>query len=180
MKKITLILSMALIAMSAVNAQTLSSEKSLVKFSIKNMQTRTVKGSFTGMKGEIQFDENDLANSSFKVTIDATTVDTENEKRDDHLRNADFFHVEEYPQITFESKSIQKTPDGYVTKGNLTMHGVSKEVEIPFTFDNKQFSGILEVNRFDYKIGEGTKRMMVDETARLEIIAVTDGLMGTL
>jgi len=60
------------------------------------MKIRTVKGSFAGMKGEIRFDEKDLANSSFKVNIDAATVNTENEKRDDHLRNEDFFDVEVY------------------------------------------------------------------------------------
>ena len=172
MKKIVVMLGMALVGMSVMNAQTLDSEKSLVKFSIKNMQTRTVNGSFTGMKGEIFFDEKDLANSSFKVTVDAATVNTEDEKRDDHLRNEDFFHVEEYPVIRFESSGLVKTSDGYLTKGTLSMHGVSKEVEISFAYENGKFSGTLEVNRFDYKIGEGTKPMMVDETVSLEIIAV--------
>ena len=92
------------------------------------MQTRTVNGSFTGMKGEI---------------------------RDDHLRNADFFHVEEYPVISFESSAVVLTSNGYLTRGILSMHGISKEVEIPFTYEAGLFSGSLDV------------------TARLEIIAVT-------
>ena len=138
------------------------------------MKVRTVKGAFTGMKGEIRFDETDLVNSSFKVSIDAATVNTENEKRDDHLRNEDFFHVDEYPVISFESHSIQKTDNGFITLGKLSMHGVSRDVEISFTYINGQFVGALEVNRFDYTIGEGTGTTSVDEMASLEIIAVVN------
>lgn len=169
-----MILSLVLLTISFANAQTLDSEKSVVNFSIKNMKVRIVKGTFTGIKGEIRFDETDLANSSLRVSIDAATVNTENEKRDDHLRNEDFFHVEEYPVISFESHSIQKTDGGFITSGKLSMHGVTREVEIPFTYSNNQFVGTLEVNRFDYKIGEGTSTTSVDEMASLEIIAVVN------
>ncbi len=167
-----MIASLVILAASFANAQSLNSDKSLVNFSIKNMKVRTVEGTFTGMKGEIRFDENDLDKSSFKVSVDAATVNTDNKKRDDHLRNADFFHVEEYPQISFESTSIELTSNGFSTKGMLTMHGVTREVEIPFTFSDNQFVGTLDVNRFDYKIGEDTGTTSVDETATLEIIAV--------
>lgn len=172
MKKIGLIASMAFLAIGFGNAQTIDSGNSKVNFSIKNMKVRTVEGTFSGMKGEIRFDKTDLANSSFKVTIDAATINTENEKRDDHLRSEDFFHVETYPVISYESSSIKNTSEGYMTTGTLSMHGVSKEMEIPFTYSNKQFRGTLEVNRFDYKIGEGTGKATVGETASLEIIAV--------
>jgi len=174
MKKIGLIVSLAFLVMGFGNAQTIDSDKSVVNFSILNMKVRTVEGTFTGMKGEISFDETDLANSSFKVSIEATTVNTENEKRDDHLRNEDFFHVEEYPMISFESSSIKNTSEGFMTTGMLSMHGVSKEVAFPFTFIENQFRGTLEINRFDYKIGEGTSTSSVDETASLEIIAVVN------
>lgn len=174
MKKISLVVSLVILTISFAHAQTIDSEKSVVNFSIENMKVRTVKGTFTGVKGEISFDETHLANSSFKVSIDAATVNTENEKRDDHLRNEDFFHVEAYPVISFESHSIQKTDSGFITSGKLSMHGVSREVEIPFTYINSQFVGALEVNRFDYKIGEGTSTTSVDEMASLEIIAVVN------
>ena len=174
MKKIGLIASLAFMASGFGSAQTIDSGKSIVNFSIENMKVRTVTGTFTGMKGEIRFDETDLANSSFNVSIEAASVNTENKERNDHLRNEDFFHVEEYPVISFESSSIQRTSSGFLTSGMLSMHGVSREVEIPFTYSNNQFVGILEVNRFDYKIGEGTNTTSVDETARLEIIVVVN------
>jgi len=169
-----MIASLVILATSFANAQSLNSDKSLVNFSIKNMKVRTVKGTFTGMKGEIRFDENDLDKASFKVSVDAATVNTDNKKRDDHLRNEDFFHVEEYPQISFESTSIELTSSGFNTKGLLTMHGVTREVKIPFSFSDNQFVGTLDVNRFDYKIGEDTGTTSVAETATLEIIAVAD------
>jgi polyisoprenoid-binding protein YceI len=172
MKKIAFIIGLAIVGISTVYAQTINSGKSIVNFSIKNMKVRTVEGTFIGMKGEIRFDETNLANSGFKVTIDAATVNTENEKRDDHLRNEDFFHVEEYPVISFESSSIKNTSEGFITTGMLSMHGVSNEVAFPFTYSENQFRGILDVNRFDYKIGEGTSITSVDEIASLEIIAV--------
>ncbi len=172
MKKIGMIVSLAFMVIGFGNAQTIDSDRSVVNFSIQNMKVRTVEGTFTGMKGEISFDKTDLTNSNFKVTVDAATVNTENEKRDDHLRNEDFFHVEEYPVISFESSSIKNTSEGFITAGILSMHGVSKEVAFPFTFSENQFRGTVEVNRFDYKIGEGTSTFSVDEIASLEIIAV--------
>lgn len=174
MKKLGLILGIVLMGTGIANAQTLRSEESVVNFSITNMKIRTVEGTFTGMKGEIRFDESDLANSSFRVSIDAATVNTLNEKRDDHLRNEDFFHVEEYPVISFVSNSIKNTSEGFITGGILSMHGVNMEVEMPFTFTNNTFRGTLELNRFDYKIGEGSSTTSVGEIASLEIIAVVN------
>lgn len=172
MKKISFVFTLAILAITMTNAQNIDIEKSVVKFQIKNMKVRTVEGTFSGMKGDIRFDENDLANATFSVSIDAASVNTENEKRDDHLRNEDYFHVEEYPLITFESSVISAASEGYTAKGILSMHGISKEIEIPFTYSESQFTGSLELNRFDYKIAEDTKTSMVDETVNMEIIAV--------
>ena len=152
------------------NAQTIDSNNSVVNFGISNMKWKTVEGTFSGMKGTIDFDENNLQNSSFNVCIDAATVNTKNEKRDAHLKNEDFFDVEKYPEICFTSSSIEKSSEGYLTKGTLTMHGVSKPVEINFTYTDNTFVGELTINRFDYKVGEGTNTFMVGEEATLEII----------
>jgi polyisoprenoid-binding protein YceI len=172
MKKIPMLIGLAILATTLSNAQTLNSEQSVVNFSIKNMKIRTVKGTFTGMKGEVHFDESDLAGSGFKVSVDAASVNTGNKKRDEHLRDEDFFHVEAYPIVSFESTSIQKTNSGFITRGNLNMHGVSKEVEIPFTYSKNQFKGRLELNRFHYKIGEETGTTAAGESVRLEIVAI--------
>lgn len=174
MKRIGLVLSIVIALSGMINAQTINTEKSVVNFEIGNMKVRTVDGTFRGMKGELFFDKGDLENSFFEVCIDAASVDTDNGKRDDHLRNEDFFHVEVYPEICFTSSSVEKLSDAYLVKGEMLMHGVSKKVEIPFTFENNTFVGTLTVNRFDYEVGMDIKTGMVSEDAMLEIICVVE------
>lgn len=169
MKRITLFFSLAWVSLSALNAQSIDSENSVVNFSISHIKLNTVHGSFVGMKGEISFDEADLASSWFRVSIDAASVNTGNEKRDNHLRNEDFFDVTQYPEISFESRSILKVGSSYKAKGVLTMHGVSKEVEIAFTYADNAFNGTLEISRFDYQVGEKTRALSVGEFVSLEI-----------
>lgn len=103
-----------------------------VSFSVKHMVISTVKGSFTKFEGELNYVENDLSKWKVSGKIYADSINTNNPDRDTHLKSADFFDVNKYPYINFESKSFIKKGDGYVCKGNLTMHGVSKEIEIPF------------------------------------------------
>ena len=172
MKKTGLLVGLALLAAGLATGQNIDSEQSVVNFKIRNMKIRTVTGFFTGMKGEVNFNPDDLTASYFNVSIDAASVNTESKRRDDHLRNEDFFHVEKFPLISFESTSIQTASEGFSTTGILTMLGVSKEVIIPFSYNNNRFTGALDINRFEYKIGEGTGKASVDEIAHLEIIAV--------
>lgn len=174
MKKIGLVLGLVVLLSGVTNAQVINEKSSVVNFNISNMKTKTVEGTFGGMKGEINFNVDDLANSSLNVCVDAASVNTENEKRDKHLRNEDFFEVETYPTICFQSESVFKTSDGYQSIGQLTMHGVTKGITIDFTFENGTFVGELEISRFDYKIGEGTNTFMVGEIVSLEIICLVE------
>ncbi len=173
MKKV-LIMVICILPSLLLQAQTLDTQKSKANFEVKNMKWMTVEGHFSGMKGDINFNEADLANSSFNVCVDAATVNTDNNARDKHLRNEDFFHVDKYPTICFTSTSISKTSKGFVTKGSLTMHGVTKGVSINFTYKNGQFVGQLNINRLDYKVGESTGTFMVSDAIKLEIVAVTN------
>ena len=173
MKRTLFLITCILISLVS-NAQIIDSKNSIVNFAISNMKWKTIEGTFSGMDGEIEFNENDLQNSSFNVCIKAATVNTEKEKRDVHLRNEDFFEVAKYPNICFASSSIEKTTDGYLTKGKLSMHGITKPIEINFTYKNNAFNGKLTVNRFDYKVGENMKTFMVGETVTIEIICTTN------
>ncbi len=155
---------------SITYAQTINGEDSRVEFSVSNMGFKTVPGTFSGLEGKIMFDQGDVSQSSFEVCIDASSINTENKKRDDHLRTADFFDVERYPTICFTSSSIEKTSDAYTTSGTLTMHGVSKKVDIPFTFEGGKFVGELTLQRLDYKVGEGTGGFMVGKEIEVKII----------
>lgn len=154
----------------SLNAQTLSTENSVVNFKIGNMKIRTVKGSFQGLKGAIHFDPTDLATASFEVCLDVATVNTGNKKRDDHLLKEDFFSEADYPLICFKSIKVEKIAEAYQTKGNLTIRGITKEVTLPFVFDGKTFRGTLEVSRYDYGVGMDTGTFMVAENVELEII----------
>lgn len=153
----------------AVQAQNIDSDKSVVDFKISGGGIFTVKGTFTGMQGVFKFNESDVSNSNFDICIESKTLNTKNEKRDTHLHSADFFEVEKYPTICYKSSSVSKTSDGYQTTGEMTIHGVTKTVTIPFTFKNNTFIGELEINRFDYKIGEDFGTIRVGETAKVTI-----------
>ena len=94
-----------------------------------------VRGKFTDFTVAIVYDDKDVTKSSVEATIKATSIDTGVEGRDKHLRNADFFDVEKYPEITFKSSRVAKKGKGFIAYGTFTMHGVSKEIELPFTIN---------------------------------------------
>jgi polyisoprenoid-binding protein YceI len=98
-------------------------------FAVRHMMVSTVRGSFSGIKGTVEYDPANLDASKANLTIDATTVDTRNENRDKDLRSAKFFDVEKYPTITFVSKRVIPQGQGkFQLVGDMSMHGVTKEV----------------------------------------------------
>ncbi|WP_339253405.1 YceI family protein [Sporosarcina sp. FSL W8-0480] len=100
-----------------------------VGFSVKHMMVSKVKGSFSGVEGTLEGNPEDLTGASINFTIDASTINTNSVDRDNHLRSADFFDVENNPSITFVSTEIVKTGEGeYDITGDMTMRGVTKKV----------------------------------------------------
>ena len=136
------------------------------------MGIRTVKGVLTGMQGKISFDESNLKNSSFDVCVGAWSINTENEKRDYHLKNSDFFDVINFPNICFKSTSISKTNNGFKAIGKLSMHGITLETKLPFTYSNGIFKGDFELERLDYKIGENYGGFLIGKTVEIKITCV--------
>ncbi len=128
-------LALAALVPPAVAADTFNFDTSHtnVGFAVKHMVISTVKGRFNEFSGVITYDPQDVTKSSVEVTIKTASVDTGNADRDKHLRSADFFDAEKYPEITFKSTRVEKRGSGYVARGPLTMRGVTKEVELPFT-----------------------------------------------
>jgi polyisoprenoid-binding protein YceI len=162
-----------ILATFAVHGQTVDADKSGVTFTIlERKDKKTVNGSFGGMRGEVNFKSDDLENSSFKVCISANTVITGLKIRDKQLNKDEFFHTEVYPDICFASSTISETTEGYVTKGILTIHEISREVEIPFTFENNTFRGSLSIDRLDYKLGEKFTPKKIAALAKVEIVCV--------
>jgi polyisoprenoid-binding protein YceI len=121
-----------------------------------------VTGKFTDFTIQIAYDEADITKSSVTATIKAASINTGITRRDDHLRTADFFDVEKYPEITFKTKRIEKNGDRLVAVGDLSMHGVTKEVSLPFSISGVSkdpsgqttlgFSARMPLNRQDYGI----------------------------
>lgn len=103
-----------------------------VSFAIKHMGLALIRGRFDEFGGTIVADAANPEKSSVQVTIKTASIDTDVKMRDDHLRNADFLDAEKYPEITFKSSRIEKAQNGFVAHGTLTMHGVSKEIALPF------------------------------------------------
>jgi polyisoprenoid-binding protein YceI len=107
---------------------------SAAQFSVRHLGISTVRGTFTKVSGDLNYSPSDPAKSSLNVTIDASSVDTRVSKRDDDLRSERFFDVAKYPTITFKSKRVAAAGPGKLTvTGDLTIHGVTKEVALDVT-----------------------------------------------
>lgn len=157
---------------SVIFSQEIDKKNSSINFEISNMLVNTVEGSFSGFTGEINFNENNLSQSKINVCIDASTVNTGIDKRDEHLRTKDFFHVEKYPKICFTSTNITKSNNGYLAEGQLEMHGVKKTVKIQLTYSNKTLMGSFVVNRFDYEIGVDSGSFNIGEKVYISVKCV--------
>jgi polyisoprenoid-binding protein YceI len=112
----------------------IDSAHSSVGFKVRHLVSK-VSGAFNEFDGTIVADLGNLDASSVEFTIQTASIDTKNEKRDGHLRSADFFDAENYPEITFKSSKITKVDgDTFAVGGALTMHGVSKEITLLVDF----------------------------------------------
>mgnify|MGYP006289723687 CR=1 FL=1 len=104
---------------------------SSVIFRIKHLDITYVYGRFNTPSGTLQFDRNDENNNAIEMKVEAVNVDTDNSKRDKHLQSEDFFHVIQYPYISFKSNSFKEIePDVYEVSGDLTLHGVTKPLTV--------------------------------------------------
>lgn len=141
---------------------------SAIIFGIKHMGLGNNYGRFNSFDGSISYDENNVSASSLNVTVKAASIDTDNKKRDAHLRNADFFDAGTYPTMTFTSKSFKKTSEKgvYDVTGTLTLLGTSKDISIKLTkvgqgihfFTKKPAVGFetrFSISRKDFKFGKG-------------------------
>ena len=124
-------------------------------------------GIFKSLKGDISFDEKNLAVSKFNVTIDVASINTGNGLKNTHAKGDKWLDAKKFPVIKFTSKEITKAGNGYNAKGELEMHGVKKDINIPFTFAKNTFTGNFDVNRNDF--GIGTPGGKVDDIIKLEV-----------
>lgn len=132
---------LALTALLAVGAQaatyTIDTSHSSVNFKVRHMMVSKVSGSFAGFTGSIEFDPEAITGSSVNAEIDMATVDTNDEKRDQHLVSADFFDVAAHPTMTFRSTGVKADGDDWILMGELTLLGVTKPVELELEYSGE-------------------------------------------
>ncbi|HRN55903.1 MAG TPA: YceI family protein [Agriterribacter sp.] len=154
-------------------------EGSDIGFKIRNFGVN-VKGSFKGLEGKIIFFPDSLSASRFDVAIDVKTINTGINQRDNHLRSEDYFEVEQYPLIRFESTQITtSTNKAYLfVFGKLTIKDVTKEISFPFKVTAKDddyiFEGEFTLNRRDYNVGGGSLTMGDSVSVSLKVLAKSD------
>jgi polyisoprenoid-binding protein YceI len=155
---------------------TLDPAHTLVEFSAKHMMITTVKGRFHGVDATINLDEEDVTSSSVTATIDAATIDTGIEPRDNHLRSADFLDVENHPTITFQSKRVEGSLDGGLrVVGDLTIRGVTREVTLDVDFDGRGYGMKGEVVGFTAETAVNRKDFGLNWNVALETGGVLVG-----
>ncbi len=101
-----------------------------VGFGVRHMMFAKVRGTFDEWTGSLEFDPDQPGSSKVEATIEAASVNTRNDQRDEHLRSADFFDVENHPKLTFESTSWKKSGSGYEVTGDLTIRGTTRPVTL--------------------------------------------------
>lgn len=113
---------------------------SSAQFAVRHMMVSTVRGTLGKVTGTVNLDETDPTKSAVEASVDVAGVDTREPKRDEHLKSADFFDVETYPTITFKSKTITGPGETkFEVTGDLTMHGVTKEIVLVVEGSPKPF-----------------------------------------
>jgi polyisoprenoid-binding protein YceI len=135
-----------------------------VTFKISHLGLSWVQGRFDDVSGQFQLDRQNPANCSFELEAKTESVDTNNRKRDDHLRSPDFFNAKQFPGISFKSTSVKAAQEGYEVTGDLTLHGVTRPVkflltggksaEFPKGVQRTGFSGELPIKRSEFGISK--------------------------
>ncbi|MBK9517809.1 MAG: YceI family protein [Anaeromyxobacter sp.] len=165
----------ALLALPVLAADTfkIDGAHSQASFSVKHLLISNVRGEFGKTEGVVVFDEADPAKSRVEATIDVASVNTRDEKRDAHLKNADFFEVAKFPTITFKSTKVEKATGGLKVTGDLTMKGVTKqvvldvtgptaEVKDPWGNAKRGVSATTQINRKDFGVSYGPDAIVSD------------------
>jgi polyisoprenoid-binding protein YceI len=138
MKPIKIILAITLgslgMAVQAADTFKIDPVESSIVFSVMRYGVSNFYGRFNDVSGTVVFDKADPSKSSVELTIPVKSVDTHNEKRDQHLKSPDFFNAKQFPVMTFKSKQVESSGDTYKVTGDFTLHGVTK----PLTLEIKK------------------------------------------
>lgn len=155
--------SWSLSAHAAASQWEIDTSHSNVGFAVRHMMVGNTRGHFNQFSGQVSYDDKNLAASTIQVTIDTASINTNDTKRDDHLRSPDFFDAGKFPTITFKSTQIEKQGEQLKITGDLTLHGVTKSVVLvaqplssavkdPFGNIRAGTSATAKINRKDFGV----------------------------
>jgi polyisoprenoid-binding protein YceI len=160
-----LVLSLWTTAPARAADYTIDTAHSGVNFKISHAGLAWIFGRFNEFSGNFTIDPDEASKCSFSMTIQARSVDTNNKKRDDHLRSGDFFNIKQYPTLSFKSTSVKAVKGGYQVTGDFTLHGVAKSItfklvggrtaEFPKGVQRTGFSTELSIKRSDFGMKKG-------------------------
>lgn len=181
MKKVIITIAALILSAATTYAQTWTLDKAHAKigFTITHMMVSDVDGMFKSFDATLTSAKPDFSDAVFTMTAQTSSISTDNEKRDAHIKGADFFDIEKYPTLTFQSKSVTKTGANKLkVKGDLTMHGVTKPIELEVSFrgpsvhpmNKKQLAGFKvtgNIKRSDFKLGESVPGAILGDDVAL-------------
>jgi polyisoprenoid-binding protein YceI len=173
MKRIVALIIPLLILANFASAQKVTILKSTIKFQLKNLGVNTG-GTINGLTANMDFNPDKLETSNIETTLDINSINTDNDLRDSHLRGDEFFDAAKYPTITMKSISFKhKSGDKYTGQFNLTIKGITKTFEVPFTYttdaSGATFKGGLKLNRLDFNLGGKSLVMSNDVSVSIEV-----------
>lgn len=178
-----LVAALSLPAAAATSTWQIDPAHSSAQFAVKHLSISTVRGAFTSVKGSVQFDDQNIAKSSVDVTIDVNSVDTRVADRDKDLRSDHFFDVEHFPTITFKSRKVEQVSPGKLkVTGDITIHGVTKEVVLdvdgptaaikdPWGNQRMGISATARISRKDFGVGVNYPAAMIGDDISITIDA---------
>ena len=144
-----------LTAAETTGSYDIDAKHSYIGFRVTHMGLAEVPGAFRDFSGSINYDGKDVSKSSVNFTAKVTSVDTGVAPRDNHLRTADFFEVEKYPEMSFKSTKVEKKGDKWEVTGDFTLKGVTKQMTIPFTVN-----GMMKDAKGNVKMGISAQTMI--------------------
>jgi polyisoprenoid-binding protein YceI len=161
----------------------LDTTHSTVEFVVRHLMISKVRGRFAAFGGSIELAPGRDVPEAVSASIDVSSIDTREDQRDAHLRSADFFEVEKYPTMTFESTRVEGSPDAFTIHGNLTIHGVTREVSLAGSFEGRGgdpwggqrvgYSAHTTINRKDFGLTWNaaleTGGVVVSDEVRIEL-----------
>jgi polyisoprenoid-binding protein YceI len=171
MKRILTPILILLLVTSAFAQKTVT--KSSIKFQIKNLGINTG-GIISGLQANIQFDPAQIAASSIEASVATNTINTDNDKRDEHLKSDEYFDATRYPKITMKSVSLKhKSGDNYSGQFDVTIKDKTKRFEVPFTYketgNTAVITGSFKLNRLDFGVGSSSFVLGNDVVATITV-----------